>query len=150
MWLSITSSRPRLSKQILTGVTIWGAAANNSTVNRGSAHLGISRSPPGNGAGLRGTACGATCLGCLGAGFGGDGFLCGDVLGNRNDEVDDILVGEARMGVAGHHVPRLRERETAAENGGEVVREQFSRIIHAQDVELGRAAAGTFGAIDFV
>ena len=88
-------------------------------------------------------------FGAQAAGFGGDGFLHG---GRRDgdDEVHHVFVGQARVGVAGHHVAGLREDEAAAEDGGEVVGVQGGGVLRAQDVELGRAATGAFGTPDFV
>ena len=44
------------------------------------------------------------------ANFRGNGFLCCYIFRNGNHKVDDIVVGEARVRIACHHVPCLRER----------------------------------------
>ena len=83
------------------------------------------------------------------AGFGGDGFLHGGFR-NGNDEVHNVLVGQARMSVAGHHVASLRENEATAENGSKVIGTQSSGNFGAKDMKLRRAAPSAFREIDFI
>lgn len=66
-----------------------------------------------------------------------------------DDEIHYVVVSQAWMGIAGHHVAGLGDDETGAEHGGEILGRQGG-IDHAHDVELCGADAGALGTIDLV